>query len=335
MKKSFFDFAGTLFRTSIYAVCCLSLIGLSSCSSDDDDDDEGNGGGKPSTELVSTTIPTAGWSGSTDNGTCTYRSDDQEEEYSAYYAFAFENGKCTDAVYNVVCENEAMAKELSQMLNSGQWIYDDDDDDDYSVASLAKSKSQALVQTLRNSKAFMAITRSAREAGPNVMGITCTRDGRIVYFKVNALKGLDGESVKYAVQTWDTGLNMNNLPEKPVFGTWNEATGKYTSNSIYAIPGTKIEIETAFNSSDITTKYVAKFTMPNEFWAEMIEESLREQADGYRQLFGIELEISRTGSVVTSEHVNVGTSNATKEDLVKMIIAMDILNAQPIGTLLF
>lgn len=335
MKKSFFDFAGTLFRTSIYAVCCLSLIGLSSCSSDDDDDDEGNGGGKPSTELVSTTIPTTGWSGSADNGTCTYRSDDQEEEYSAYYAFAFENGKCTDAVYNVVCENEAMAKEVSQKLNSGQWIYDDDDDEDYSVASLAKSKSQALVQTLRNSKAFKAITRSAREAGPNVMGITCTRDGRIVYFKVNALKGLDGESVKYTVQTWDTGLNMNNLPEQPVFGTWDEATGKYTSNSIYAIPGTKVEIETAFNSSNITTKYVAKFTMPNEFWAEMIEESLREQADGYRQLFGIELEISRTGHVVTSEHVNVGTSNANKEDLVKMIIAMDILNAQPIGTLLF
>ena len=173
-------------------------------------------------------------------------------------------------------------------------------------------------------------TRSA-----NVLGITCTQEGKVVYFKIEAVKGLDGEELGYVMSTWDTGLNVNTLPEKPIFGTWDEATGKYTSNSIYAIPGTKIEIETAFNQSDILTKYTATFTLPDEMWAEMIEEGLREQASGLKVLAGIELEITRNGNVVTAINLNVETENTTKAEILKLIIAMDILNARPIGTAIF
>lgn len=67
----------------------------------------------------------------------------------------------------------------------------------------------------------------------------------------------------------------------------------------------------------------------------MIEESLREQAEGYEQLAGIELEITRTGNVITTNNRNIETSSTTKEYLVKMIVAIDILNARPIGTVLF
>ena len=288
----------------------VCMVGFTSCS----DDDAPTGG------LVSSEIPSVGWSGSTDNGIATYRPDTEEDVISCYYAFSFENGKCKDAVYNMVCENEVMAKLLAKMLTSGKWA-EEDDDEEYIT------KSPVLMQALRSAAIK---TRSA-----NVLGITCTQEGKVVYFKIEAVKGLDGEELGYVMSTWDTGLNVNTLPEKPIFGTWDEATGKYTSNSIYAIPGTKIEIETAFNQSDILTKYTATFTLPDEMWAEMIEEALREQASGLEALAGIELEITRNGNVVTSNNLNVETANATKADILKLIIAMDILNARPLVTALF
>lgn len=292
----------------------VCMVGFTSCS----DDDAPTGG------LVSSEIPSVGWSGSTDNGIATYRPDTEEDVISSYYAFSFENGKCKDAVYNMVCENEVMAKLLAKMLTSGKWA-EEDDDEEYSLSQLTKSP--VLMQALRSAAIK---TRSA-----NVLGITCTQEGKVVYFKIEAVKGLDGEELGYVMSTWDTGLNVNTLPEKPIFGTWDEATGKYTSNSIYAIPGTKIEIETAFNQSDILTKYTATFTLPDEMWAEMIEEGLREQASGLKVLAGIELEITRNGNVVTAINLNVETENTTKAEILKLIIAMDILNARPIGTAIF
>lgn len=318
---------GTMFKTSIYVVCCLSLIGLSSCS---DDDDEGD---RSTTGLVSPTVPSAGWSGSTANGICTYRSDDINDELSCYYAFTFENGICTDAVFNVVCENEAMAKKLSQMLNSGEWI--EEDDEDYSISLLKNERNPILTQALHYSKAIKSTAKDTRAVAANVMGITCTQEGKVVYFKVEAVKGLDGEDVKYVMKAWDTGLDVNTLPARPIFGTWDEATGKYTSNSINAVPNTKVEIETAFDSSDILIKYIATFTLPNATWAEMIEESLREQAEGLKELGGIELEITRNGNIVSANNRNIEIAKTTKDYLIKMIVAMDILNARPIGTAIF
>ena len=288
----------------------VCMVGFTSCS----DDDAPTGG------LVSSKIPSVGWSGSTDNGIATYRPDTEEDEISCYYAFSFENGKCKDAVYNMVCENEVMAKLLAKMLNSGKWA-EEDDDEEYIT------KSPVLMQALRSA--------AIKTPSVNVMGITCTQEGKVVYFKIEAVKGLNGEELGYVMSTWDTGLNVNTLPEKPIFGTWDEATGKYTSNSIYAIPGTKIEIETAFNQSDILTKYTATFTLPDEMWAEMIEEGLREQASGLKVLAGIELEITRNGNVVTAINLNVEAEKTTKAEILKLIIAMDILNARPIGTAIF
>ena len=291
------------------------MVGFTSCSYDDD---------APTGGLVSDEIPSVGWSGSTDNGIATYRPDTEEDVISCYYAFSFENGKCKDAVYNMVCENEVMAKLLAKMLTSGKWA-EEDDDEEYSLSQLTKSP--VLMQALRSAAIK---TRSA-----NVLGITCTQEGKVVYFKIEAVKGLNGEELGYVMSTWDTGLNVNTLPEKPIFGTWDEATGKYTSNSIYAIPGTKIEIETAFNQSDILTKYTATFTLPDEMWAEMIEEGLREQASGLEVLAGIELEITRNGNVVTAINLNAEAEKTTKAEILKLIIAMDILNARPIGTAIF
>ena len=299
----------------------VCMVGFTSCSYDDD---------APTGGLVSDEIPSVGWSGSTDNGIATYRPDTEEDVISCYYAFSFENGKCKDAVYNMVCENEVMAKLLAKMLTSGKWA-EEDDDEEYSMSQFTHNP--VLMQALRSHKSISSAAIKTRSA--NVMGITCTQEGKVVYFKIEAVKGLDGEELGYVMSTWDTGLNVNTLPEKPIFGTWDEATGKYTSNSIYAIPGTKIEIETAFNQSDILTKYTATFTLPDEMWAEMIEEGLREQASGLKVLAGIELEITRNGNVVTAINLNVEAEKTTKAEILKLIIAMDILNARPIGTAIF
>ena len=299
----------------------VCMVGFTSCSYDDD---------APTGGLVSDEIPSVGWSGSTDNGIATYRPDTEEDVISCYYAFSFENGKCKDAVYNMVCENEVMAKLLAKMLTSGKWA-EEDDDEEYSRSQLTNNP--VLMQALRSHKSISSAAIKTRSA--NVLGITCTQEGKVVYFKIEAVKGLNGEELGYVMSTWDTGLNVNTLPEKPIFGTWDEATGKYTSNSIYAIPGTKIEIETAFNQSDILTKYTATFTLPDEMWAEMIEEGLREQASGLKVLAGIELEITRNGNVVTAINLNVEAEKTTKAEILKLIIAMDILNARPIGTAIF
>lgn len=330
MKKLSFVFDAV--RSSVLCMVLLlsaTAVGFASCG-----DDEEDGGTPPVDGLVSATIPSEGWSGSPTDGICTYRSENayDDEDFSCYYAFAFENGKCVDGVFNVVCDREEDASDICKMLNSGAWA-EEDDEDDYDLTK-AKSRTNALsIRKKLHAKVVRSVVKSTRAA--NVMGITCTQDGKIVYFRLEAIKGLGGEDVKYIMKAWDTGLNMDTLPEKPMFGTWNETTGKYTSNSIYAIPGTKVEIETAFNSSDIVTKYAATFILPNDLWAEMIEESLRNQAEGWQQLGNIELNIVRNENVVTTNIVNVEIANTSKEYLVKMIIALDILNARPIGTSLF
>lgn len=312
------------------AMCVMLSTGFAGCSKGEDEDDGKHE--KPVQGLVSANVPSEGWSGTAGDGICTYRSAYQDEDFSTYYAFSFENGKCKDAVYNIVCESEAEAKQVSDAFNSGQWIGDEDDDDEDFGTRAAKQIS-VLSKVLRNSKVAKAAFESTRAA--NVMGITCTQEGKVVYFKIEAMRGLNGDDVQYVMKTWDTGLDMNNLPSKPIFGTWDEATGKYTSNSINAIPGTKIEIETAFDSSDMLTKYVAKFIMPNEEWAVLIEEALIEEAIGYEEMFGITLDISRNGSVITANNVSIADSEVDKATLVKMIVALDILNARPIETALF
>ena len=139
----------------------VCMVGFTSCSYDDD---------APTGGLVSSEIPSVGWSGSTDNGIATYRPDTEEDEITCYYAFSFENGKCKDAVFNMVCENEAMAKYLTQMLTSGEWA-EEDDDEEYSMSQFTKNP--VLMQALRSHKSISSAAIKTRSA--NVMGMYTVR----------------------------------------------------------------------------------------------------------------------------------------------------------------
>ena len=164
MKKLSFVFnalqSSVLCMVLFMSVC---MVGFTSCSYDDD---------APTDGLVSDEIPSVGWSGSTDNGIATYRPDTEEDEITCYYAFSFENGKCKDAVFNMVCENEVMAKYLAKMLTSGKWA-EEDDDEEYSMSQFTNNP--VLMQALRSHKSISSAAIKTRSA--NVMGITCTQEG--------------------------------------------------------------------------------------------------------------------------------------------------------------
>lgn len=351
MKKTYLEELSRWFRAGLYVLCCAALFSLPACS-DDDDGDGGSDINPPSEGLVSTDIPSLGWEGpaAPQNGIVTYRPQDAEDEgfYSAYYAFNFEGGVVKEAVFNIVCEEEAIARELQRRFSDGTWMEDDEEDEEYdsdyedvAYAADASAKGNSLsaarlarlaAPVARALKAQVAV--AGRAADNSVMGLTCTQDGRIVYFKLDWLAGQNAEDVQCAMRTWDTGLNMDNLPTQPIFGEWNDATGVYTGTKIYGLPETQIQLTTAFDEADLLTDYAAHFTLPHDGLAALVEEEVRSEASDYEQL-GIQLGISRQGKVVSVRVLNAAQAKVSKEYIVKMIIAMDILMARPIYTNLF
>lgn len=157
-------------------------------------------------------------------------------------------------------------------------------------------------------------------------GITCSRDGKVVFIKIDCLKNKDGEIVKQVVEAWDTGLNINNLPESPIFGKYDKAAGKYTMNNVLGIEGSVYEINVAFEN-DILTSLSTSVTMPTESWARSLKESLSEEISSFNEIYGQNAEISCVGNKIT---VNADVSEEVSREYVeKYIIAIDILMNRP------
>ena len=339
MKKNILKWMNTLGKTGCFCLCMLMLGGLAACS-DDDDNGGGNGGnggqGGTNQELVSPNVPSMGWSGSTENGAATYMSADMagDDEMVGYYAYAFKDGKCTDAVFNIVCENEMMAQYLSRMLNSGEWAEEEDEGDyTYSMMTANIPATPVIQRAIQHAKANRRAATKAVDV--SMLNISCTQSGRVVFFSLQTVVGLDGKTVKYVNQAWDTGLNLNELPEKPVFGTWNEATGQYASNHIFALPGAKVEVKAGFNKENKLNQYTETWTLPNVAWAELMEGSIKDQAEDWASIGGAQVEVVRNHYSVTIRLINAELTGIDKAQLLRLIIAVDILNAQPIGTAIF
>lgn len=293
------------------------FVGLTSCESSDPSLEAEDG-------LVSETVPTQrGWSGSTENGICTY-APEVGDDASGYYAFSFKDGVCSDAVYNMVCDSEVEAMAVVEMINKGEFGYDEDEDfSDYSA--IAKSPALALsARQLALMKKIILENQKATRA--DFTGITCSRDGKVVFIKVDCFKNKDGEIVKQVVEAWDSGLNINNLPDAPVFGTYDKATGKYTLENILGIDGSVYEINVSFEN-DFLKSLKTSVTMPTESWAQMLEESLREQFSSYGEIFGQEPDLKREGKKIT---VNAAVSGDVERETVEnYIIVIDIMMNKP------
>lgn len=296
---------------------CL-FIGLTSCS--EDNDNKGNNGG-----LVSDSLPTEkGWSGSMENGLCTY-TPEVEAEYPGYFAFSFKNGVCEDAVYNVICSSESEASSICDVLNNGS--FDDlmGDDEEYGTKGI---QSSVLSQSLEQINAIKDVVLKNRVATrSDMLGITCYQSGKVVFFKLKCFSGKDGETVQTVVEIWFEG-NLSSLPESPMFGKYDPNTGKYTNNNIMGIANTKYEIDVKFNG-DLLVDFVTTLTLPNPSWAYMLEETFREQEQDYINMFGQAPEITREGNIVTVNAIIIG--DVTRELVEQYIVLLDLTLNMPIG----
>ena len=304
----------------------VAALTFSSCSSDDNES-------PVSGELVSDVVPSnEGWSGNSANGVSTYLPDGAEDA-EVYYAFSFSDGVCTDAVFNVVCSSAEEAGYIASMLNSGAWAEEEDEEEEdyYSLKNAESSlNQQVLFQTSSVKKALSRQAASLSRASS--LAIACTQQGKVVFFKLDALKGCSLEDVKYVMEVWNNGLQYENLPSHCIFGEWNASTGKYTANNVYGFLNTKYEITTQYDGNYLD-EFKTTLTMPNQDWAMIIEESWLEQQYEYEEMFGSAPEVTRSGNRVTMEALIL--DEVDKEQTLQLIIALDILNHTPLYISIF
>lgn len=311
-----------------------AMFGIMSCLCACSDDDDNGNAGVNNGELVSDQVPdTPGWSGSTDNGVCTYTPQDADyQDYPGYYAFDFKGGVCQEAVYNMVCESAMEAQAISNFLNNGTF----DDllgDEEYSLTTVTADRKSVLGQSLQYLQALRkAIAHPAPATRADLLGISCTQSGKVVVFKLDCLKGKDGETTQYVMKAWDTGIGQDNLPDAPVFGTYDASTGRYTNNNIMGLANSRYEISTQYDG-DVLTNFTTTLTLPNATWAWALEESFKEQADDYIAMFGQAPEVSRNGNQVTVKAVILDA--VTREQTEDYIIVLDLMMNMPAGISFF
>lgn len=315
MKKFYFF---SMFVMMFSVVTCLS-----SCSEDDGTDPSDVSEG-----LVSETLPTKkGWDGSMENGVCTYTPN--EVDADAYFAFSFKNGKCDDAVLNLLFYSEAEAKEAADLLNNG--TFDDLeawDEGEYSYSDLAMAKALNQVKLIKN-----AIVKNQPASRADKIGVSCTQQGKAVFFKIDCLKGKDGETVKLVVEAWyESDIEASKIPEEPIFGTYDSTTGTYTLNDVMGLKESKYEIIIGFES-DMVKSVKTVVTLPNASWAEYMEEDIRGQADEFWELYGSQVTINREGNKITLE-ANVSSSEISRTEIMKFIVAVDIMFCTPAGLMI-
>lgn len=312
MRKQFIT------KLSLLAMALCATMNFTSCSSDDPTENNTVTEG-----LVEQTLPTeTGWSGSFENGITTYTPNISGADYPTYYAFSFENGVCNDAVYNVICEDETEASYFCNLLNNG--TFDDMESDDYSYQA---NKTSVLSQSLRQLNAFKQVALKNNKASrADMLGISCSQNGKVVFCKLNVFVGKDGEAVKATIDVWGGQLDFNNLPDTPLFGTYDSNTGTYTNNSIMGIANSKYEIHTQYDGDNID-EFITTLTLPNPSWAELAQELLSEQTSDYVEMFGSAPQITVTGNQVSIEAVIVG--DVPKEIIEKYIVVLDMILNQP------
>lgn len=310
MRKQFIT------KLSLLAMALCATMNFTSCSSDDPTENTTVIGG-----LVEPTLPTeTGWSGSFENGIATYTPNDPNADYPTYYAFSFENGVCNDAVYNVICDDETEASYISNLLNNG--TFDDLESDDYSYQA---SKTSVLSQSLRQLNAFKQMALKYNKASrADMLSISCSQNGKVVFFKLNSFVGKDGEVIKTAIASWSG--NIDSLPESPLFGTYDSNTGTYTNDNIMGISNSKYEIHTQYDGNYVKD-FTTKLTLPNASWAQQLKEVFDEQASDYTDLFGEAPEITLEGNTVSIKAIIVG--DVPRETVEQYIIILDLILNQP------
>ena len=205
------------------------------------------------------------------------------------------------------------------MLNNG--TFDDLESDDYSYQA---SKASVLSQSLRQLNAFKQVALKYNKASrADMLGISCSQNGKVVFFKLNSFVGKNGETVKTAINIWSG--NMDSLPESPLFGTYDSNTGTYTNN-IMGISNSKYEIHTQYDGNYVKD-FTTTLTLPNASWAQLLKEVFDEQTSDYTDLFGNAPEITLEGNTVSIKALIVG--DVPRETVEQYIIILDLMMNRP------
>lgn len=305
------------FLSGIVAVSTILALAFTSCKSGDDDDFESLS--PEDKALISSVVPSQGWSGNTENGILKYAPYEyDDDEISTYFAFNMKNGVCDNAVINIVTYSSTQAKQLAQMLNNGFWVDGDNGIDDYANNN-ANYKSRSF--DVANSLLRHAARGKGSRAGFTLQ-IPVQQEGKVIYVVLTNVKGLSANEIKKVVNYW-SGESMA-IPDHVIFGKY--ANGIYTCENMH---GMNIDyvIETKFNTTGFCTQFKTSITLPNENWAQFYYESYEDQMDDFEQQFGQRPELKIDGNSVILNAVIIG--DLTQEDINTMVYAIDWLNNCP------
>ena len=80
----------------------------------------------------------------------------------------------------------------------------------------------------------------------------------VIYVKINNFRGKTAAQIKVATNFWANGFGYE-VPTSFLFGTWDEATGKYKCTDVYGI-GATYEVDVDF-SNGYVSKFVTTLTL--------------------------------------------------------------------------
>lgn len=307
-----------------FMMVAMLSVSLTACSSDDDEDGNGGTGGDVA-GLVSAATPSLGWSGDMQNGIVTYcpeivdNSDAEDEydmDYQTYYAFAFENGACKNAVFDMICPSEAMAKQLETAFKNGTWAdMDEDDDDEYDARAFASVR--------RAGRQIKSMTRAGSDYNLQDLSLPVLRSGKVLYIYVECLKEKSGDDVKSLVLYWEGKSTV--IPNKIISGKWDEQTGRYVNNNLLAL-GITYEINTTYENN-LLKSYVTTMTFPNTTWAQAMYDEIESQNKQIASQTGLYPEATLSGRTLKEKAVIYG--DVTKEQTLQMITVIDWAMSRP------
>lgn len=306
------------FFIGIVAVAAMLALGFTSCKSGDDDDYEPL---SPEVkELVNPRIPSAGWSGNSQNGVYKYSpSFDDTEDTDSYFAFRMKDGVCVDAVLNVVFETSAQARQIARMLNDGTWVnYDDDDDDEEDWKTVGGRPACDFTSAIIRKVKAVSASRSG-----TVLPIPVRQDGRVVFIMLGNLEGLTADELSTVMDLW-SGKTAT-VPNHVIFGTYEN--GVYSCRNMH---GMNIDylIETDFNTSGFCTRYSTSITLPTEGWAELYFDMYEEQIQQFEEMFGRRPDLRINGKTIVLDAIIIG--DVPRYEVDAMIYTMDWMNNCPL-----
>ena len=301
------------------ALCMALALGFTSCGGDDDNDGPDNPGSDDKS-LVSSNVPSEGWTGNSNDGVLKYAPSEYDaEDINAYFTFSMKGGVCEKAVINVVFEDASQAKQIAKMLTDGTWAeYDDDDDDDYSY-SQSPAVSRAFTMT---SSIIKRTSRASAQNSDVRLPIPVQQEGKVVYVVIPNLKGLSASDLKAVVEIWSG--NASSAPDRVIFGKYSN--GVYTCKNMHGL-NIDYVIETKYNSNGFCSKYTTTITLPTENWAKFFYTAYEDQMDDFEQQFGQRPDLSIKGKTVTIDAFIIG--NVTEEQVDSLIYTMDWINNCP------